>query len=796
MGQIIDRASSPLFLTNTQKKVEEITQNWTVETIVSAANVAKVKYFNTRRNYSLTFDEFITLPFFFLYRQPTNESESVDNLERVWALFVNGGFEDDEIDEDTGEIIYPTSWNNVHIDGLQFFSSILWVLPRRSDDRDKLFATFTLFDFSNRQQLSEIEVITLLSCCLSGLHIFTEGFVLLPRVDHLQFIVQHIFENVKKESYSSSIDKHNKKKKQTKHNATTRIDYPLFVQYYDEMEQTSIDALLLADVIRITREPGGMKGSDRWQGTRDSWMESFLFSSIDEKLFKAKWYDNPDPDVRNRKALPPPPTTQADIDTWHDVLSVLKEDGLRDTLADLDASELDVSDMMFLQDRDIELLTLYLTFNNYKQLYTVNVSHCQLKGAGTELLVSGLVLNQTVKYLYCSDNNMGLEGAKALASYLANNDVLKTLDIGVNNIGRNGGKQLAGVFIEGRNHTLQTLNVRGNNLGRAGGIAFGKAIGSNPKCLTALNLKDNGIDAAASIGIGLGIEKNNLLTNLDLSKNRIYDEGIIAIVNSLKKNIKTPIGYLNIGYNSIKARGAKSVAELLKENKTLTELSLAANKLGIKYYEAPVRKPVSTNLRNVPTQMLPHAYSTEGIESIVNAMENNKILKKLDLSMNYIDTVSSEHIFNTFIERKCSNLDFLNLSGNEISHDMVIKFKQIEKARRKEERARKKNKMLKQKEEDNTILSTAVMDIPKIDISQQIRMRSHGSIPMQVPVRTWKDTTDESVGEGALSTLSLGRTNMKLKNLKERQKKKHEVIEDEDEEGKMVDDDDTRSAKK
>ena len=58
---------------------------------------------------------------------------------------------------------------------------------------------------------------------------------------------------------------------------------------------------------------------------------------------------------------------------------------------------------------------------------------------------------------------------------------------------------------------------------------------------------------------------------------------------------------------------------------------------------------------------------------------NNKILKKLDLSMNYIDTVSSEHIFNTFIERKCSNLDFLNLSGNEISHDMVIKFKQIEK---------------------------------------------------------------------------------------------------------------------
>ena len=50
---------------------------------------------------------------------------------------------------------------------------------------------------------------------------------------------------------------------------------------------------------------------------------------------------------------------------------------------------------------------------------------------------------------------------------------------------------------------------------------------------------------------------------------------------------------------------------------------------------------------------------------------------------------------------------------------MVIKFKQIEKSRRKEERARKKNKMLEQKEEDNTILSTAVMDIPKIDILER-----------------------------------------------------------------------------
>ncbi len=763
MGQIVDRASSPLFLTNTQRKVEEVTRNWTVETVVSAANVAKVKYFNTRRNYALSFEEFITLPFLFLYKRPNGECESAENLQRIWYIFCNGGFQDEEIDENTGNIIYPQSWNNVHIDGLQFFSSILWVLPRRSDDRDKIFATFHLFDFSNTQKLSKVEVITLLTCCLSGLHIFTEGFILLPRVDHLQFIVEHIFENAKKETNVM------KKKKAEKHSrATDRIDYPLFLQYYDQMEQTSIDALLLADVIRKEREPGGMTGVDKWKGTRDSWMESFLFSSIDGKLFKAKWYDNPDPDVKFRKALLPAPTTVQDVETWHDILSVLKESSLRKILSNLDAIKLDVSDMSFLEDREIELLTLYLTLNNYRQLHVVNVSHCQLKGAGTELLVSGLVLNQTVKYLYCSDNNMGLEGAIALASYLANNDVLKILDIGANNIGGNGAKQVAGVFIEHRNHTLERLDLRGNNLGRIGGTEFGKAIGSNPKCLTALNLKDNGIDAAACVEIGLGIEKNNFLTHLDLSKNRIYDKGIIAIVDGLVKNTKVSIGSLNIGYNSIKARGAKSIATLLQKNETLTNLSLAANKLGIKYYERPERKPVSTHLKSAPTQMLPHVYSTEGTISIINAIKSNNVLLKLDLSMNNVDTICGKHIYQNLVEHKYSNLKYLNLSGNEISHDIVVEFKRAEKDRRRAKKA--KDKALVVRETNDAAAYQLIVDIPKIDISDQIRMRTLGSAPMQVPVRKWKETNDETVGEGALNILSLGRTNMKLKNLQSMKK--------------------------
>ena len=166
-------------------------------------------------------------------------------------------------------------------------------------------------------------------------------------------------------------------------------------------------------------------------------MESFLFSSIDKKIFKAKWYDNPDPDVRYRKSLPPPPPTDMDISTWNDILSVLKDGDFKEKLA-FEASELDVSNKRYIKDREVELLTLYLSVNNYRSLYSVNISHCRLEGGGTELLVSGLVLNQTVRYLDCSDNEMGVVGAMALASYLANNNVLRVLNAGVNKFGGKG----------------------------------------------------------------------------------------------------------------------------------------------------------------------------------------------------------------------------------------------------------------------------------------------------------------------------------------------------------------------
>ena len=104
-------------------------------------------------NFSIDYDDFMALPFLYRHKCPPNEQASAQTVERVWALYCDGGEEDDDLDED-GNLV-KKNWNNVRIDALQMFSSLLWLLPPRGDDRQKLYACFKLFDLQGSNYLTK-----------------------------------------------------------------------------------------------------------------------------------------------------------------------------------------------------------------------------------------------------------------------------------------------------------------------------------------------------------------------------------------------------------------------------------------------------------------------------------------------------------------------------------------------------------------------------------------------------------------------------------------------------------------
>ena len=137
---------------------------------------------------------------------------------------------------------------------------------------------------------------------------------------------------------------------------------------------------------------------------------------------------------------------------------------------------------------------------------------------------------------------------------------------------------------------------------------------------------------------------------------------------------------------------------MLRNNSTLTSISLAANKVGFKYYDRPARKPVSDNI----VQMMPHTYSNCGSTALMQSISDSVTVYSINLAMNHIDTSSGAKLV-SLIEEKSNltnwRLAKINLNGNEIGQEVAGKLQKYS----------------------------------SIDISDQVRMKTWSSAAMQTP---------------------------------------------------------------
>ena len=101
---------------------------------------------------------------------------------------------------------------------------------------------------------------------------------------------------------------------------------------------------------------------------------------------------------------------------------------------------------------------------------------------------------------------------------------------------------------------------------------------ANDPSLTTLDLEKNSIGVKGAKAIAEALKDNTVLTTLDLNSNSIGDDGAKAIAEALKVN--TVLSTLYLRGNSIGNDGAKAIAEALKVNTVLTELDLDSNSIG------------------------------------------------------------------------------------------------------------------------------------------------------------------------------------------------------------------------
>jgi hypothetical protein len=402
----------------------------------------------------------------------------------------------------------------------------------------------------------------------------------------------------------------------------------------------------------------------------------------------------------------------------------------------------------------------------------LNISNNSAGAKGATAIGKALRLNRSILKLDISQNHIGDHGCigicEALSPYalsmLSTEKLKKRKDCrddpwGVMEVETNEDRK-------GRNDVLECLEMRANSIGCIGGVCFGDVLRTHPS-LTSLNLRDNrmGDRSVQAIAHGiicskfyvpvarqmnieeLGDRPSCPLTSLNLSSNEVHDDGVIALAKVLstsvsfdeqeqevrrkrhaqqmelvdrsKKTTFLPsrpnpvidLIFLDLGNNRVKGRGASVLARSIAECPSLTYLNLSCNKIGF-HYAGSKHEPREHYDRNV------FNYDTMGPTSLAKMIDTNiGTLTHLDLSMNSIDSEGGRALLESL--QWSEWLETLNLSGNEMSRDVVEEQEEI--------------------------------GDPRLDLTFQKRMRVQGGATVSLPTRVSERVDDETMGTGGLS---------------------------------------------
>jgi Ran GTPase-activating protein (RanGAP) involved in mRNA processing and transport len=219
-------------------------------------------------------------------------------------------------------------------------------------------------------------------------------------------------------------------------------------------------------------------------------------------------------------------------------------------------------------------------------LTALNFSTNSLKDEGVHAVCEAIQSNKETKLasLNFSFNSIGPVGANAVAAMVAVTGGLTSLNLSSNDIGGywdgqektlvltpEGPKAIADAFLV--NGALTALDLSYNSLKDEGVHAVCEAIQSNKETkLASLNFKNNGIGPGGANAVAAMVAVTGTLTALDLSSNRLKDEGVSAVCEAIQSNKETKLASLNFKDNGIGPVGSKSVAAMVAVTGALTEV--------------------------------------------------------------------------------------------------------------------------------------------------------------------------------------------------------------------------------
>ncbi|KAM5216945.1 leucine-rich repeat-containing protein 45 isoform 3-T3 [Hipposideros larvatus] len=183
-----------------------------------------------------------------------------------------------------------------------------------------------------------------------------------------------------------------------------------------------------------------------------------------------------------------------------------------------------------------------------------------------------------------------------------------------------------------------------------------------------LDLATQSLTADTCRALGKLLQKEALVTELVLSDCMLSEEGATLLLQGLCAN--TVLQFLDLKGNNLRAAGAKALGRLLRQNKSIQNLTLEWNNLGT--WEDAFATFCGALAANGTLRQLDlrnNQISHKGAEELALALKSNTSLQQLDLRWNNIGLLGGRALVSCLPSNR--TLWRLELAGNSVPSDVL-----------------------------------------------------------------------------------------------------------------------------
>ncbi|XP_048052028.1 NACHT, LRR and PYD domains-containing protein 12-like isoform X2 [Megalobrama amblycephala] len=268
------------------------------------------------------------------------------------------------------------------------------------------------------------------------------------------------------------------------------------------------------------------------------------------------------------------------------------------------------------------------------KLEKLTLCRCNITDEGCAVLASALRSNSHLRELDLSNNIIGGEGLTLLSDGLKDPHCkLEKLTLCRCNITDEGCAVLASALRS--NSHLRELDLSNNIIGGEGLMLLSDGL-KDPHCkLEKLKLDQCNITAEGCAALASAMRSNSHLRELNLSENKIRDKGLMLLSDGLK-DPHCKLEKLKLSRCNITAEGCAALASALRSNSHLRELDLTGNKIGDEGLTLLSYGLKDPHCKLEKLMLCRCNITDEGCAALASALRSNSHLRELDLSENKI----------------------------------------------------------------------------------------------------------------------------------------------------------------